>query len=53
VRKEWTGSARSAISGDEHAVTSEVAMQDDAAFVLGRCLAALIEHLDIQGLGDP
>jgi hypothetical protein len=53
VRKEWTGSARSAISGDEQAVTYEVAMQDDGAFVLGGCLAALIERLDIQGLGDP
>ena len=53
MRKEWTGSARSAISGDEQAVTSEIAMQDDAAFVLGGCLAALIERLDIQGLGDP
>jgi hypothetical protein len=45
--------ARSAISGDEKAVTSEVAMRDDAAFVLGRRLAAPIERLDIQGLGDP
>lgn len=53
MRKEWTGSARSAISGDEQAVTSEVAMQEDGAFVLGRRLAAPIERLDIQGLGDP
>jgi hypothetical protein len=52
VRKEWTGSSPSAISGDEQAVTSEVAMPDDGAFVLGGCLAALIDF-DIQGLGDP
>jgi hypothetical protein len=43
----------SAISGEEQAVTSEVAIQHDAAFVLGGCLAVLIERLNIQGLGDP
>jgi hypothetical protein len=29
-------------------VTSEVAMQDDAVFVLDGCLADLIERLDIR-----